>query len=108
MNERMNIPSGGPPEGMGSWGSDKERTKMHTPLEGLRRGWAHGGSDKERTKMHTPLEGLRRFCVFFLHKFYEKFSETHRWNPKLIKSHLDLILRRLSPSPQAAVSLVCG
>ena len=85
MNERMKIPSGGPPEGVGSWGSDKERTKMH-----------------------TPLEGLRRFRVFFLHKFYEKFSETHRWNPKLIKSHLDLILRRLSPSPQAAVSLVCG
>ena len=74
MNKRMNIPSGGPPEGVGSWGSDKERTKMH-----------------------TPLEGLRRFRVFFMHKFYEKFSETHRWNPKLIKSHLDLILRRLSP-----------
>ena len=46
MNERICIPSGGPPEGMGSWG-DNERTNMH-PL------WrASGGEMHTRTKTHS-------------------------------------------------------
>ena len=55
MNERMNIPSGGPPEGVGSWGSDKERTKMHTPLEGLRRGVGSWGGGIRNERIYTPL-----------------------------------------------------
>ena len=53
MNEQVVIPSGGPPEGMGSWGGVIMNERICTPpLEGLRRGDAHTNKNTQHTT-HT-------------------------------------------------------